>query len=208
MTEPLSVDYDVARLPDGAVIGVASSAGGVGSLLVLTATLPAGFPAAILIAQHLGPSPTSQLASILGRRCAIPVRAAAGGESIEPGVVVVCPTGAHLTVRRGRRLWLTREGPVHFVRPSADRLFESLARTCGKHTIAVVLSGSGTDGAAGVRAVKSAGGTVIVEDRTTAQFFGMPDAAIRTGAADMILPIHEIAGALVALTGASCHEPN
>jgi two-component system chemotaxis response regulator CheB len=208
MTEPVAVDFGVAPAAERAVIGVASSAGGVGSLLVLTGALPVAFPAAILIAQHLGPAPISQLASVLGRRCSIPVRAAVDGESIVPGVVIVCPTGAHLAVRRGRRLWLTREAPVHFVRPSADRLFESLASTCGRHTIAVVLSGSGTDGAAGVRAVKSAGGTVIVEDRTTAQFFGMPEAAIRTGAADMVLPIHEITGALVALTIGTGHEPN
>jgi two-component system, chemotaxis family, protein-glutamate methylesterase/glutaminase len=207
MTEPVAVDYGAAPTPERAVIGVASSAGGVGSLLVMTATLPAAFPAAVLVAQHLGPA-ISRLASVLGRRCSIPVRAAVSGDAIVPGVVVVCPTGAHLTVRRGRRMWLTREGPVHFVRPSADRLFESLASTCGSHTIAVVLSGSGTDGAAGVRAVKSAGGTVIVEDRTTARFFGMPEAAIRTGAADMVLPIQEISGALVALTIETCHEPN
>jgi two-component system chemotaxis response regulator CheB len=206
MTEPARVA--AASTVDCVVIGVASSAGGVDSLLVLTSALPAAFPAAMLIAQHLGPSPVSRLASVLARRCLLPVRAAVDGEAVAPGVVVVCPTGAHLAVRRGPRLVLTREGPLHFVRPSADRLFESLARTCGRHTIAVVLSGSGTDGAAGVRAVKSAGGTVIVEDRTTAQFSGMPDAAIRTGAADMVLPIHEISGALVALTIEACDEPN
>lgn len=191
-----------------AVIGVASSAGGIVSLLVLTGALPAAFPAAILIAQHLGPSPASRLPTVLARGCAIPVRAAVDGEAIVPGVIVVCPTGAHLAVRQGPRLWLTRSAPLHFVRPSADRLFESLARTCGRRTIAVVLSGSGTDGAVGVRAVKSAGGTVIVEDRTTAQFSGMPDAAIRTGVADMVLPIQEISGALVGLTIETCHEPN
>lgn len=190
------------------VIGVASSAGGVDSLLALTGALPTAFPATILIAQHLGPSPTSHLASILARRCSIPVRAAVDGELVEPGVIVVCPPGAHLEVRQGPRLWLTQEGPLHFVRPSADRLFESLARTCGRDAIAVVLSGSGTDGAAGVLAVKSAGGTVIVEDGTTARFSGMPDAAIRTGAADMVLPIQEISGALVALTLEACDEPN
>jgi two-component system chemotaxis response regulator CheB len=206
MTQP--VDADAVRPLERAVIGVASSAGGIVSLLVLTGALPSAFPAAMLVAQHLGPSPISQLASVLGRRCAIPVRAAVDGQAIVPGVVVVCPTGAHLAVGLGPRLWLTWEGPVHFVRPSADRLFESLARTFGRHVIAVVLSGSGTDGAAGVRAVKSAGGTVVVEDRTTAQFFGMPNAAIRTGAADMVLPIHEISGALVALTLETVHEPN
>jgi two-component system chemotaxis response regulator CheB len=191
-----------------AVVGVASSAGGVDSLLVLTGGLPPQFRGAMLIAQHLGPSPISHLAAVLARGCSLPVRAAVDGEAIAPGVVTVCPTGVHLAVTRGPRLWLTREGPLHFVRPSADRLLASLADTCGRSTIAVILSGSGTDGAAGVRAVKSAGGTVIVEDRTTAQFFGMPEAAIKTGVADMVLPIHEISRALVTLTIETCHEPN
>src|ERR1700730_5542712 len=138
-----AVDVPTARPRERAVIGVASSAGGIVSLLVLTGALPSASPAAMLVAQPLGPSPISQLASVLGRRCSIPVRAAVDGEAIVPGVVVVCPAGAHLVVRRGPRVWLAWEGPLHFVRPSADRLFESLARTCGRRTIAVVLSGSG-----------------------------------------------------------------
>jgi two-component system, chemotaxis family, protein-glutamate methylesterase/glutaminase len=191
-----------------AVIGVASSAGGIDSLIVLTSALPPSFAAAILIAQHLWPSPTSQLTSVLARRCSLPVRVAVDGEPVMPGQVIVCPSGAHLAVGSGPCLLLTREGPLHFVWPSADRLFESLARICGRHAIAVVLSGSGSDGAAGVRAVKSAGGTVIVEDRPTARFFGMPEAAIRTGAADVVLPISQISGTLVDLTSEECHEPN
>src|SRR5437660_7285 len=193
MTQP--AELEVERSLEFVVIGVASSAGGIEALLVVTGALPTAFPAAMLVAQHLGPSPSSQLARVLARQCAIPVRAAVDGEAVLPGLVLVCPTGAHISVRRGPRLRLSREGPLHFVRPSADRLFESLARTCGRHTIAVVLSGSGSDGAVGVRAIKSAGGMVIVEDRTTARFTGMPDAAIRTGVADLVLPINEISGA-------------
>src|SRR5215471_883491 len=102
-----TVEAERSRAPRWTVIGVASSAGGVDSLLVLTAALPAAMPAAILIAQHLGPSPTSRLTAVLGRRCAMPVRAAIDGEVIVPGVVVVCPTGAHLGVRQGPRLWLS-----------------------------------------------------------------------------------------------------
>ncbi|HXM57341.1 MAG TPA: CheB methylesterase domain-containing protein, partial [Candidatus Dormibacteraeota bacterium] len=105
------------------------------------------------------------------------------------GLVRVCPGGTHLVVGAGPRLWLLPDAPVNFVRPSADRLFESLARTCGRHAVAVVLSGNGNDGAIGVQAIKAAGGTVIVEDETTAQFRGMPQAAIRSGAADLVLPV-------------------
>jgi two-component system chemotaxis response regulator CheB len=188
-----------ARLVNHAVVAVASSAGGVQALIVLTATLPPMFPAAVLVAQHLAKTP-SRLPAVLGRRCPVPVRGAVDGESILPGLVLVCPSGSHVVVRPGPRLWLLREAPVHFVRPSANRLFESLALTCGRNAIAVVLSGTGTDGATGVVAIKAAGGTVIVEDRTTAQFFGMPEAAIRSGAADHVLPVQEIAGALAVLS--------
>jgi two-component system chemotaxis response regulator CheB len=197
-----------AREIDPLVIGIAASAGGLQGLLVVIAALPLAFCGTILIVQHQGANAASRLPDLLDRRCPIPVRHAVHGERAIPGLVVVCPASRHLTVGGGRRLLLSPDGPVNFVRPSADRLFESLASTCGRSAVAVVLSGSGRDGAAGVRAIKSAGGTVIVEHRTTAQFFGMPGAAIGTGAADMVLPIHDIAGALVALTFQSCNESN
>ena len=192
------------RVLDPVVVAIAASAGGVQAPLALTAALPA----AVLVAQHLAETPASHLAQVLARRCPLPVRTAVDGDSVRPGLVLVCPGGSHLLLAPGPRLWLPSDGPVNFVRPSADRLFESLARTCGRHAIAVVLSGSGRDGAVGVRAVKAAGGTVIVEDRTTAQFYGMPKAAIRSGAADLVLPIQDIPGVLVGLILETCNEPN
>ncbi|HEY4588893.1 MAG TPA: chemotaxis protein CheB, partial [Thermoanaerobaculia bacterium] len=90
---------------------------------------------------------------------------------------------------------------VQFSRPSADVLFASLAESWGAGAIAVVLSGRGLDGADGVRAIKRRGGTVIVQDEASAEFTGMPNAAILTGVADQILPLDRIAAALVELTG-------
>jgi two-component system chemotaxis response regulator CheB len=89
---------------------------------------------------------------------------------------------------------------VRYVRPSADLLFSSLAASFGGQVIAVVLSGTGKDGADGVRDVQQVGGTVIAQDEATAEFFGMPGAAIQTGAVDRVLPLAEIAAALVAFT--------
>ena len=91
---------------------------------------------------------------------------------------------------------LTQTELVHFVRPSADLLFESTAASYRERAIAVVLSGSGHDGAMGVKAIKKMGGTVIVQDQSTSQFFGMPEAAQQTGMVDFILPLPEIAPAL------------
>jgi two-component system chemotaxis response regulator CheB len=197
----VAADHQAAPVVSHVVVGVASSAGGVQALIAFAAALPAAFPAAVLVAHHLAEQPRSHLTEVLGRVCSIPVRTASDGDAVVPGVVLVCPAGSHFVVLAGPRLLLLREAPVNFVRPSADWLFESLATTCGRNAVAVILSGSGSDGAAGARAIKLAGGTVIVEDRTTAQFSGMPDAVIRGGAADLVLPVQDIPGALAELIG-------
>jgi len=94
---------------------------------------------------------------------------------------------------------LSQSELVHFVRPSADLLFESTAGSFKERAIAVVLSGSGSDGAMGVRAIKNVGGTVLAQDEASSEFFGMPGAAIQSGSVDFILPLSEIAPALVTL---------
>jgi len=94
---------------------------------------------------------------------------------------------------------LTQTELVNFVRPSADLLFESVAAAYGERAIAVVLTGAGKDGSMGVTAIKKRGGTVIVQDEATSEFFGMPSAAIRTGTVDFVLSLDEIPAALITL---------
>jgi two-component system chemotaxis response regulator CheB len=96
-------------------------------------------------------------------------------------------------------LTLAQSELVHFVRPSADLLFESVAASYKERAIAVVLTGTGSDGTMGVQAIKKMGGTVLAQDEATAEFFGMPGAAIQTGSVDFILPLREIPSALVTL---------
>jgi two-component system chemotaxis response regulator CheB len=96
-------------------------------------------------------------------------------------------------------LSLSQSELVHFVRPSADLLFESTAASYKDRAIAVVLSGSGSDGSMGVRAIKKMGGTVIAQDEKTSQFYGMPGAAVLTGSVDFVLPLDEIPSALATL---------
>jgi two-component system chemotaxis response regulator CheB len=184
------------------VIGVAASAGGLAALSALLQALPAGFPAAVLVVQHLDPRHKSLLADILQRRSGLTVRQARGGERLAPGDIYLAPPDHHLLVDAGGTLSLSTAERVRHVRPSADLLFAALAESFGPRAVAVVLSGSGRDGADGVLAVKRAGGTVIVQDVATSEFTGMPEAAIASGAADRVLPLPEIGAALVELAAA------
>jgi two-component system, chemotaxis family, protein-glutamate methylesterase/glutaminase len=190
-----------ARFPDAFfdVVALAASAGGLQALTRVLSGLTGSFPAAVLIVQHLDPRHRSLLAEILGRRTSLKVKQAEEGDRLSPGVAHAAPPNRHLLANADGTLSLSQSELVHFVRPSADLLFESVAASYKDRAIAVVLSGSGVDGSLGVRAIKKMGGTVIVQDEPTAQFFGMPGAAIEAAAVDLVLPIDEIARALMTL---------
>jgi two-component system chemotaxis response regulator CheB len=189
---------DLAGRCDVDVVAIGASAGGVAALPAVLSALPATFPAAIIVVQHLEPHYRSFLASILGRACRLPVREAESGEVIRGGVVYVAPPAAHLEVRGGE-LVLTHAAPVHFVRPSVDVLFTSVAAACGSHAVGVILTGSGVDGAAGLRAIKQSGGRTIVQDPRSAAHAGMPSAACATGCVDLTLDLSQIGPALARL---------
>jgi two-component system chemotaxis response regulator CheB len=174
------------------VVAVASSAGGITALGLVLAALPADFAAPVLVVQHLDPRHETVIADILQRHSRLTVKLAEDGDRITDGVAYVAPPDRHLLVGDGGILALSHSELVHFVRPSADLLFESLAATYGERAIACVLTGAGSDGSAGVAAVHAAGGTVIVQDPESAQFSGMPDAAVAGGDADYVLPLEAI----------------
>ena len=191
-------DLPEAR-PPFEMVALAASAGGLKALSEVLAPLPADFRAPIVLVQHLDPKHRSMMAEILGRRTPLVVRQAADGDRPTPGGVWVAPPAHHLLVNDDGTLSLTRTKLVHFVRPSADLMFESMAASFEDRAIAVVLTGTGVDGEMGVRAVKKMGGTVIAQDRATSEHFGMPGAAIGTGCVDSVLPLAEIAGELIKL---------
>ncbi|WP_280335121.1 chemotaxis protein CheB [Nocardia wallacei] len=184
---------------DFEVVAIASSAGGITALSRILGALPADFPVPVLVVQHLHPRHDTIIADVLNRRTTLAVRLATAGERAESGVVHIAPPNFHLLVESDRTLALTSGELVHFVRPAADPLFESLADAYGPGAIACVLTGSGSDGARGASAVKSRGGTVIVQDPRDAECTGMPEAAIRTGTADLVVPLAEIADAICGL---------
>jgi two-component system, chemotaxis family, protein-glutamate methylesterase/glutaminase len=132
----------------------------------------------------------------IGARTAVPVRLASHGQPLEPGIWFA-PDDRHLTVDRSMRLALrSGDGAVH--RPSVDVLFSSLAEAAGRDVVAAVLTGMGRDGAEGVRAIRAAGGFVVVQDQQSSAVFGMPRAAKDAGA-NAVLPLAEIGSALGSL---------
>ncbi len=187
------------------VVACGSSAGGLKALMELLGPLPSDFPAAVTVVQHLDPRHRSLMADILSKRTALRVKEAEAGERLEAGTVYIAPPNRHLLVNPDGRLELADSELVHFLRPSADLLFESVAATFRDRTIGVVLSGTGKDASMGVTAIKNMGGTVIVQDPKTAEFPGMPDAAIATGNVDFVLPLNEIADALITLVMKGAH---
>jgi len=186
-----------AELPSTHVVAVVGSAGGIGALQVVLSGLPADLDAAVLVVIHLTPLAPSVLPAILDRATELRVEPAMDGTLLEPGAVWVAPPDAHLLVDEQDMLHLDHSELVHHVRPSADVLLLSLAKNHRGPCTAVVLSGTGIDGAAGAAAVKRAGGRVLAQDEATSQYFGMPGAAILAGGVDEVLPLGEIAPAVM-----------
>ena len=179
-----------------AIVALASSAGGITALGQVLGGLSANLPVPVVVVQHLDPRHRTIIAHVLERRSRLPVQLARDGEHAEPGTVYVAPPNYHLLVGPHHMLTLSGSELVHFVRPSADRLFESVADSYGPRAIACVLTGSGRDGATGVSAITARGGTVIVQDPAEAEFGGMPTAAVATGGVDLVLPLDDIAAAI------------
>jgi two-component system chemotaxis response regulator CheB len=180
-----------------AVVALVASAGGLDAIASVLGSLDASLPASVLVLVHLLPERRSLLPELLARRTDLYVKQAENGDALEEGRVYVAGPDRHLVVAAGH-LELDAGPPVHHARPAADVLLTSLAAACGGNCLAAVLTGAGTDGAAGARAVKAAGGRVLAQDESSSEHFGMPNAAIATGSVDDILPLHEIGPAIAA----------
>jgi len=179
------------------VVAVAASAGGLKAISTILSGLPEDFPVSIVVVQHLDPKHTSQMAEILARHTSLRVNEARSGERLERSKVYIAKPDRHLLVNPDRTLSLSFTELVHFVRPSADLLFESVAVVYKDRAIAVVLTGAGKDGSNGVQSIDKMGGIVIAQE--TAEFPGMPDSAIQTGVVDYMLPLEKIAPVLICL---------
>jgi two-component system, chemotaxis family, CheB/CheR fusion protein len=180
------------------IVGIGASAGGLESISALLAGIPARTGMAYVFVQHLDPSNGSHLAKILSHRTTLPVEEAREGEIFPDHFYVIVPN-ATLTISNDA-LHLRSRDPAERPHRPVDTLFLSLAEKRGPNIIGVILSGCGSDGAKGIKAIKKAGGITFAEEENSADFFGMPSSAIQTGCVDFILAPSDIAQRLIGIS--------
>jgi two-component system, chemotaxis family, protein-glutamate methylesterase/glutaminase len=187
-------------------VAIACSTGGPRALAEVIPALPGDLVAAVLVVQHMPPGFTRSLANRIDGMSELRVTEAEHGEPVVVNRVYLAPGGLHMrVVGNGPGAWTIAldDGPaMHGVRPSADRLFESVAEQFGAASIGVVLTGMGKDGAEGLRAIRKAGGAGIVQDRATSTIYGMPQAALKHAGAEMIVGLPSVAPTIVSMLAA------
>lgn len=193
--------FDESVSPEVDVVAIAASTGGPAALAKILRGLPAGLRVPVLVVQHIGPGFDEGLVSWLAASSALPVRLAAAGDRLRPGEVVVCPHDRHLGLAGGMRVELSDAEPVRAHRPSATYLFRSIARAPGVRGLGIILTGMGEDGMQGLVELKQSGGLIVAQDEATSVVYGMPARIVERGIADAVLPVEEIAAAIVAATG-------
>jgi two-component system, chemotaxis family, protein-glutamate methylesterase/glutaminase len=183
----------------GKIVCIGSSTGGTRALEAILPSMPADGPA-IVVVQHMPPQFTASFAERLNGYCAMQVAEATDGMPLAVGRVVIAPGGRHLMLeRRGGRYYvrLSDDEAVNHFRPSVDVFFNSVARCAKSNALGIILTGMGCDGAAGMMAMRAAGSRTIAQDEHTSVVFGMPKAAIDRGAAEAVVPLDRMAGAIL-----------
>ncbi|KAA2212141.1 chemotaxis-specific protein-glutamate methyltransferase CheB [Teichococcus oryzae] len=188
----------VPRMPPS-ILAIAASTGGPPALAQVLGALPADFPLPVLLVQHMGSPFMEGFASWLDGLVPLRVALAQDGERPRPGRVHVAPGDRHLLLAPGGILRISGEPPLGSQRPSATRLFESVAETAGPQGLGVLLTGMGEDGAAGLLAMRRAGAVTVTEHESTTVVYGMPAAAVRMGGSSMSLPLPLIGPRLLSL---------
>lgn len=174
------------------VVGIGASAGGLEAISTLVSHLPPDLGASYLIVQHLSPTHRSMLVQLIARETTMPVSEAEHGAVPQPNHLYITPPNRNVVLKEGRML-LTEPAAEAIPKPSINQFFVSLAEDRGEDALAVVLSGTGSDGAVGVRAIKASGGLVFAQETSTAKYSGMPQAAIDTDCVDWVMSPDKIA---------------
>jgi two-component system chemotaxis response regulator CheB len=188
-----------ARQAEVVVIG--TSTGGPPALQAIIPRLPLSLPSPVLVVQHMPVGFTKSLADRLDARSVLTVREAVDGEAVAAGVVLIAPAGRHMKVRRrgtSVRVWLDDDPRDALHRPSVDVLMESVARTYGSRALGILLTGMGSDGVEGLRAMRDAGARTIAESEESAVIYGMPKAAVEAGVVDRSVPLSQVPDEILA----------
>jgi two-component system chemotaxis response regulator CheB len=178
------------------VFAIAASTGGPQALAAILPALGRGFPCPVLVAQHISDGFAQGMVDWLGALCQMPVRLARHGDALVPGTIHVSPSEHDLAVAPGERLALRARAPGCVYRPSCDVLLASAAQVFGARAVGVILSGMGHDGAAGLAAIRAAGGHTLAQDEASSVVYGMNRVAIERGAAAQVLPLAALAPAM------------
>lgn len=184
------------------LVAIGTSTGGPVALQKVLTSLPAGFPCPILLIQHMPASFTPSFAERLDAQCAIRVKQAEHGESLQAATAYLAPGGQQMLLKgRPGRLYLHIEdgNPEQTYKPCVDLTFQSIAKICGKQTLAVILTGMGSDGRDGCQAIKQLGGNIWAQDQQSSTIYGMPMAVAKAGLADKILSLTDIGRQLAEL---------
>jgi two-component system chemotaxis response regulator CheB len=179
---------------------IGSSTGGTQALELVLTALPADSPG-VAIVQHMPEKFTAMYAQRLNGLCAVDVREARDGDRLERGVVLIAPGGKHLQLRKAGGQYFAKvvDGPpVNRHKPSVDVLFRSVADCAGRDVLAILLTGMGDDGARGMKQLHDLGARTLAQDEATCVVFGMPKEAIALGAVDEVMPIGQVARAILA----------
>jgi two-component system, chemotaxis family, protein-glutamate methylesterase/glutaminase len=177
------------------VVAIGTSTGGTQALEAVLSALPRVTPG-IVVVQHMPEKFTAAFAQRLNSVCRIEVKEAQDDDRVLPGRALIAPGGRHLTLKRSGAMYHVevKDGPlVHHHRPAVDVLFRSVAKIAGSNAVGIVMTGMGSDGALGLRAMHEAGAHTVAQDEATCVVFGMPKEAIKLGAVDRILPLHDMA---------------
>ncbi|MBP0495009.1 chemotaxis response regulator protein-glutamate methylesterase [Roseomonas indoligenes] len=193
----------IETVPSYPLIGIGASAGGPAALATVLSGLPANFPAAVVMVQHVDERFTAGMAEWLGGHSAMPVRLARENDSPAPGTVLLAAREAHLALKSASLLGYTPHPRDYAYRPSIDVFFHSLVQFWKGEAFGVLLTGMGRDGALGLKAVRDKGWPTIAQDRASSAVYGMPKAAAELGAASEILPLPGIAARLVSMVSRS-----
>jgi two-component system chemotaxis response regulator CheB len=200
---PASIAVSPMSVDTSRLFAIASSTGGPQALALILGGLPAAFPCAILISQHIADGFAPGMAEWLAGVCKLPVRLAREGEVVMAGTVYVSPSEANLAVTPSRRITLASRLSGEIYHPTCDVLLASVAAVYGRQGVGIILTGMGRDGAAGMEKIRQAGGATLAQDEASSVIFGMNQVAIDCGGVQQVLPAGEIPQVMCRLAGLS-----